>query len=74
MRGTGGIADSLEDGRAVQLVDIGNYRAMAAALDNVLQNPICKFTLQRVVKPFSIEIGWKRYLDVVTAAIEREKN
>jgi glycosyltransferase involved in cell wall biosynthesis len=69
MRGTGGIADSLEDGQAIRLVDIGDDRAMAAALDSCLDSPAPATTTQAIVEPFSIERGWEGYRDVVLAGL-----
>lgn len=73
MRETGGIADSLEDGQAVRLVDIGDDRAMATALDEALKSPINLTAMQSIVEKFSIERGWERYRDVVVAALAVER-
>lgn len=65
MRATGGIADSLEDGRAVRLVDIGDDKAMAAEIDNCLTDPPTAAAMQTIAECFSLEQGWEGYRNVV---------
>jgi glycosyltransferase involved in cell wall biosynthesis len=67
--GTGGIADSLDDGRTVRLVNIGDEIAMASALDTCIASPLTDGAMQAIAGRFSLTRGWKEYRDVVLAAL-----
>jgi glycosyltransferase involved in cell wall biosynthesis len=69
MRATGGIADNLEDGAAVRLVDIGNDQALAVAIERCLINPPAPAVMQSFASGFSLERGWNGYRAAVLSAM-----
>lgn len=66
-RGTGGIADELEDGSGVRLVPIGDCSAMATAIAAVLDDPPAG-DLQEAAKQFNPALAWQGYHSAILRA------
>jgi len=69
-RGNGGIADSLEDGSAVRCVPIGDYRAVAHAVEATLLDEPPTHT-EEIARQFLPLTAWKGYKSAIKAGMER---
>lgn len=66
-----GPKETLEDGRYGSLVPIGNEREMARAIQDTLDNPLPRATLQKAVRRFTVEESVEGYLRVLGLTEER---
>jgi glycosyltransferase involved in cell wall biosynthesis len=58
-----GPEEILEHGKYGQLVDVGDFEAMADSILHALENPLPKYVLHEAVKKYEIEASTSAYLD-----------
>ena len=60
-----GPSEMLEDGRWGRLVPVGDWRAMARAIEGTLDDPMAAEALRGRASVYSVEASVERYLEVV---------
>ena len=63
-----GPSEILEDGRWGRLVPVGDWRAMARAIEDTLDNPLPSEDLKARASVYSVEASVDRYLELLTGA------